>query len=124
MAHEAKSKATALSASSFLDLKAEISKQSSERRKGGRRNVLENESKKGGRIWARTNKGVQGRAARDLELEAISKPTLERAQAALERKAKIYDKLRRGKTGGLSEGQIDTLLVDVRYTVSLDTYTE
>lgn len=56
---------------------------------------------------------MKTRAARDIELEAISKPTLESARAALERKAKIYDKLRRGKTGGLNDAQYDALLVDV-----------
>jgi hypothetical protein len=64
--------------------------------------------------WAKQNKGVAARAARDLELEAVSRPTLESARAALERKAKIYDKLKRGKSGGLSEAQYDALLVDVR----------
>jgi hypothetical protein len=56
---------------------------------------------------------VSARAARDVELEAISRPTLESARAALERKAKIYDKLKKGKSGGLSEAQYDALLVDV-----------
>jgi len=46
-------------------------------------------------------------------LEAIDKPTLESARAVLERKAKIYDKLKKGKTGGLSENQYNSLLVDV-----------
>jgi hypothetical protein len=31
----------------------------------------------------------------------------------LERKAKIYEKLKKGKTGGLTEAQYDALLVDV-----------
>lgn len=35
-------------------------------------------------------------------------------RAALERKAKIYDKLKKGKTGGLTDAQYDALLVDVR----------
>lgn len=64
-------------------------------------------------VWTRQNKGVSARAARDVELEAISRPTLESARAALERKAKIYDKLKKGKSGGLSEVQYDALLVDV-----------
>ena len=55
------------------------------------------------------------RSARDIELEAVSKTTLESARAALERKAKIYDKLRKGKTGGLNEKQYEELLVDVCY---------
>jgi len=65
-------------------------------------------------VWSRSNKGVNARASRDIELEAVSKPTLESARAALERKAKIYDKLRKGKTGGLNDQQYDNLLVDVR----------
>ena len=36
-----------------------------------------------------------------------------RSKAALERKAKIYDSLRRGKTGGFSERQLDGALIDV-----------
>lgn len=34
-------------------------------------------------------------------------------RAALEKKAKLYDKLRKGKTGGLTDKQYDSLLVDV-----------
>lgn len=64
-------------------------------------------------VWARQNKGLQARASRDIELEAVSRPTLESARAALERKAKIYEKLRKGKTGGLNDKQYDALLVDV-----------
>lgn len=40
--------------------------------------------------------------------------TIESARAALERKAKVYEKLMRGKSGGLSEKQYEGLLVDVR----------
>jgi hypothetical protein len=56
---------------------------------------------------------VKSRAARDIELETISKPTLDAARAALERKAKIYEKLRKGQTGGLNDKQYEALLVDV-----------
>jgi hypothetical protein len=56
---------------------------------------------------------VSARAARDIELEAISRPTLDSARAALERKAKIYDKLKKGQSGGLNEAQYEALLVDV-----------
>lgn len=38
---------------------------------------------------------------------------MESALAALERKAKIYEKLSKGKSGGLSDKQYETLLVDV-----------
>lgn len=64
-------------------------------------------------IWGRQNKGVGSRSARDIELEAISQPTLENARAVLERKAKVYDKLKKGKSGGLSDKQYESLLVDV-----------
>lgn len=70
-------------------------------------------------VWARQNKGLQARASRDVELEAVSRPTLESARAALERKAKIYEKLRKGKTGGLNDKQYDALLVDVSEVIWL-----
>ncbi len=63
----------------------------------------------------RQNKGVKDRANRDILFEEISRPTLDSARSALERKAKIYEKLRKGKTGGLSDAQYDALLVDVRF---------
>lgn len=56
---------------------------------------------------------MQGRASRDIEIEAVSKPTLDAARAILERKAQVYEKLSKGKSGGLSEKQYETLLVDV-----------
>ncbi len=56
---------------------------------------------------------MRSRSQRDIELEEISKPTLESARAALERKVKVYEKLKKGQTGGLSEKQYDELLVDV-----------
>ena len=51
---------------------------------------------------------------RDIEDEAVGKPTLETARAILERKSKVYEKLRKGKSGGLNDKQYDALLVDVR----------
>ena len=65
-------------------------------------------------IWARPNKGVEARMMRDIEDEAVGKPTLETARAILERKSKVYEKLRKGKSGGLNDKQYDALLVDVR----------
>lgn len=44
----------------------------------------------------------------------MSKVTIESARATLERKAKVYEKLMKGKSGGLSEKQYEALLVDVR----------
>ena len=39
--------------------------------------------------------------------------TSESVEEKLKRKAEIYDKLQKGKTGGLTSGQLDNLLVDV-----------
>ncbi|KAJ7592997.1 hypothetical protein C8J56DRAFT_779666 [Mycena floridula] len=115
--HSSKSKAKGISASSFFDLKAELSKQEQEFAKNkaaGKTTIIGGVHRpdKKPTVWARQNKGVKGRASRDTELEAISKPTLESARTALERKAKIYDKLKKGKTGGLTDKQYDGLLVD------------
>ena len=46
--------------------------------------------------------------------------TVESARAALERKAQLYEKLRKGKSGGLNEQQYDALLVDVSVAGVLD----
>ncbi|TFK40309.1 hypothetical protein BDQ12DRAFT_602657 [Crucibulum laeve] len=118
MSHSTKAKAKGISASSFFDLKAELSKQEEQFTKNkaaGKSSTLVGGVKRPDKkptVWARPNKGVNARAERDIELEAISKPTLESARAALERKAKIYDKLRKGKSGGLNDKQYDALLVD------------
>ncbi|KAG7451122.1 uncharacterized protein BT62DRAFT_984358 [Guyanagaster necrorhizus] len=112
MSRDARSKAKGISASSFLDLKAELAKKEEEFARNSASGKKPSKPEKKPTVWARKNKGVSSRAARDIELEAISKPTLDSARATLERKAKIYDKLRKGKSGGLSEKQFDTLLVD------------
>jgi len=39
--------------------------------------------------------------------------TTESVEEKLKRKAEIYEKLQKGKTGGLSSAQLDNLLVDV-----------
>ncbi|KIJ67067.1 hypothetical protein HYDPIDRAFT_26474 [Hydnomerulius pinastri MD-312] len=118
MAPTNKAKAAGVSVTSFFDLKAELAKKSDEFAKnksaGGSKYVAggaERPDKKP-TVWARSNKGVHGRAARDIELEEVSRVTVESARAALERKAKVYEKLRKGKSGGLSEKQYEALLVD------------
>ncbi|KAK7044236.1 hypothetical protein VNI00_007958 [Paramarasmius palmivorus] len=118
MSHNSKAKAKGISSSSFFDLKAELAKQEEESRRN--REAGKSATIIGGvprpdkkpTVWARQNKGVKNRAARDMELEAISKPTIESSRAALERKAKIYDMLKKGKSGGLSDAQYEALLVD------------
>nr|GAT60803.1 predicted protein [Mycena chlorophos] len=112
-----KAKAKGISAGSFFDLKAELSKKEGDfarDKAAGKSSYVVGGVKRPDKkptVWARQNKGVKDRAIRDIELEAISKPTLESARAALERKAKIYDKLKKGQTGGLSDKQYDALLV-------------
>ncbi|KAF9496780.1 hypothetical protein BDN71DRAFT_1429978 [Pleurotus eryngii] len=118
MSHNAKAKAAGISATSFFDLKAELSKQEADFSKskaaGKAAAVVGGITRpdKKPTVWGRQNKGVKSRAQRDIELEAVSRPTLESARVALERKAKIYDKLKKGKTGGLTDSQYDALLVD------------
>ncbi|KAG8213397.1 hypothetical protein J3R82DRAFT_11896 [Butyriboletus roseoflavus] len=114
-----KAKAAGVSVSSFFDLKAELAKKSDEfarTKAAGGPKFVPGEGRirpdKKPTVWARSNKGVQGRAARDVELEEVSKVTVESARAALERKAKVYEKLMKGKSGGLSDKQYEALLVD------------
>lgn len=47
----------------------------------------------------------------------VAQPVLENARDMLERKAKLYDKLRKGKSAGLDDNQYSTLLVDVRISL-------
>ncbi|KAF8440525.1 hypothetical protein L210DRAFT_3612382 [Boletus edulis BED1] len=114
-----KAKAAGVSVTSFFDLKAELAKKSDEfartKTVGSSKHVPgegRTRPDKKPTVWARSNKGVHGRAARDIEIEAVSKVTVESARAALERKAKVYEKLMKGKSGGLSEKQYEALLVD------------
>ncbi|KAH9902782.1 hypothetical protein C8Q73DRAFT_634712 [Cubamyces lactineus] len=113
-----KAKAAGVSASSFFDLKAELAKKEEEFAKtktSGKETYIVGGVKRDDKKisqWAKANPGVHARAARDIELEEISKPTLESARAILERKARVYDKLRKGKSGGLDDKQYGALLVD------------
>ncbi|KAG1733608.1 uncharacterized protein EDB91DRAFT_1057363 [Suillus paluster] len=118
MAPANKARAAGVSASSFFDLKAELAKKEDEftrsKAAGGSRYTVGGIKRpdKKPTVWTRSNKGVQNRAARDIELEEVSKVTIESGRAILERKAKVYEKLRKGKSGGLTEKQYDGLLVD------------
>ncbi|KAG9016638.1 hypothetical protein FRB90_002704 [Tulasnella sp. 427] len=118
-----KARTAGVSASSFLDLKAELSKAETEFKKakasgsGGKPEPIVGGVKREGKKpspWAQKNRGVADRARRDMEieLEEVSRSTVESARAALERKSKMYDKLKRGMTGGLNDKQYDALLVD------------
>ncbi|KAK7690787.1 hypothetical protein QCA50_005887 [Cerrena zonata] len=125
MAPSQRGKTSGVSASSFLDLQAEIAKHEADfaKNKAAGQTALVGGVKRPDKkptVWTRHNKGVQGRASRDVELEAISKPTLDAARAILERKAQVYEKLSKGKSGGLTDKQVDTLLVN--FDSKLDNY--
>ncbi|KAF5377330.1 hypothetical protein D9757_008005 [Collybiopsis confluens] len=113
-----KAKAKGISSSSFLDLKAEISLREDniaiDKAAGNSKYVVGGVSRPGKKptVWARSNKGVKDRAARDAVEDAISKPTYDSARAHLEKKAKMYNKLMKGKSAGLNDKQFDALLVD------------
>ncbi|KAF8734034.1 hypothetical protein RHS02_07261, partial [Rhizoctonia solani] len=114
------SKKQSVNAASFLDLKAELAKhedaftKSKSAGKGKAEPVVGSNKRpdKKRSAWARENKGVQDRARRDAEIDQINRPTLESARAKLERKAKLYDQLQKGKGAGLSEKQRESLLID------------
>ena len=139
MAPTNKAQAAGVSSGSFLELRAQVAKQKETLSKGnatavvgGKKNVgkvrvymnssfdfclimiISLASQKPSK-WALPNKGVEGRAARDMEQERLDRRTVESTRATLERKAKIYEKLKKGQSGGLSEAQFDGLLVDVRF---------
>ncbi|KAG9010739.1 hypothetical protein FRB94_010016 [Tulasnella sp. JGI-2019a] len=114
------SKGRGISSASFLDLKSELFKKENEFKKAkdsgkGRAEPIVGGVKRADKkpsVWAKKNKGVAERSARDIELEEVSQQTVESARAALERKSKIYEKLQKGLHGGINEKQYDALLVD------------
>ncbi|GAA6011666.1 hypothetical protein JCM10207_004201 [Rhodosporidiobolus poonsookiae] len=116
-----KHRAAPISSSSFLDIKAQISKHEDDFNKSrqlGQPTTLSGGVPRGQKklpTWARQNKGLAARQARDeviYEDDVVGRGDPGRAKEQLERKAAIYDKIRKGKTGGLSEDQIGSLLVD------------
>ncbi|KAL1744101.1 hypothetical protein HDZ31DRAFT_39438 [Schizophyllum fasciatum] len=114
-----KAKSKSFAASSLLDLKAELAQQEADARTrraaGGKKEYIAGGVKrpeKKSSAWLRANKGVKSRAERDLQMEAIDRPTLESSRAKLEEKARMYEKLKRGQTAGLDAAHYDALLVD------------
>ncbi|KAL1691120.1 hypothetical protein GGG16DRAFT_125198 [Schizophyllum commune] len=112
-------KTKSFAASSLLDLKAELAQQEADagtrRAAGGKKEYIAGGVKRPEKkttAWLRANKGVKSRAERDLQMEAVDRPTLESSRARLEEKARIYDKLKRGQTAGLDSAHYDALLVD------------
>ncbi|KAG8781741.1 hypothetical protein FRC16_002800 [Serendipita sp. 398] len=64
-------------------------------------------------LWKRPNKGIAQRMARDDAAWAKLNPrTAESLEHKLKKKSMVYEQLQKGKTAGLSEAQIDALLVD------------
>ncbi|CAI2184757.1 5149_t:CDS:2 [Funneliformis geosporum] len=108
-------KSIEISSTSVLDLKAELFKQKEEfeKQKTAANNqplsAVARKTAKKPEIWERQNKGVLDRSNRD-ELEKIDAPTLEASRAAMERKAKLYDHLR--KTGISDDRLAEEVLVD------------
>ncbi|CAG8558346.1 7324_t:CDS:2 [Cetraspora pellucida] len=104
-----------ISSASVIDLKAELFKQKEEfqKQKASVNNqpgsaALRRVVKKSG-LWERHNKGVNERSQKD-ELEIVEAPTLEASRIAMERKAKLYDQLK--KTGISDEKLAEEILVD------------
>lgn len=105
------------SSSSILALKAMVAQQkaSGKRELPAQRSTSQNTSKTGssGNLFTRPNKGVAQRMAKDeAEWAKLNARTAESVEEKLKRKAEIYDKLQKGKTGGLTNAQLDNLLVD------------
>ncbi|CAG8588502.1 5534_t:CDS:2 [Paraglomus brasilianum] len=106
-----------ISSASVLDLKAELYKKEEEFKKqkaaaAGQAitSVAKKVTKKEG-IWSRQNKGVAERATRDkVVLDEVEGSSLEASRKAMERKAKLYDKLR--KHGIEDDTLAEEVLVD------------
>ncbi|KAK7454662.1 hypothetical protein VKT23_011415 [Stygiomarasmius scandens] len=116
------SKGRGVSTGGLFDLKAELAKQEQEaarnKASGNSRIVGRERPGKKPTIWSRQNAGVQARAVRDLEEDIAARRQVESARSILERKARTYDKLRRGKGAGLTEEQFSNSLVDFESKVS------
>ncbi|KAI1797359.1 hypothetical protein LXA43DRAFT_410919 [Ganoderma leucocontextum] len=110
-----KARAAGISASSFMDLGAELEKQKQEfaKNRAARKPVgrVEGPVKRVAK-WAKQNAGVQDRAARDAVFEEPGRASYEDSRVVLERKVKKYELLKKGKTGGYSDKQYSELLVD------------
>ncbi|CCA66687.1 hypothetical protein PIIN_00366 [Serendipita indica DSM 11827] len=94
--------------STMLALKAIVA----ERRAAGATQEKKQPRKKDN-LWTRPNKGVAARQAKDDAAWAkLNARTAESVEERLKKKAEIYNKLQRGRTGGMTSAQLDNLLVD------------
>jgi asparagine synthetase B (glutamine-hydrolysing) len=91
-----------VSATTAIDLKAELAKQIEQfekvRSSTGKQAAARKPDKKP-TVWSKQNKGVDSRNERDQrqQLEAVEGHTLTKSREQLEKKAKIYEALRSGK---------------------------
>ncbi|CAG8549975.1 6431_t:CDS:10 [Ambispora gerdemannii] len=106
-----------ISSASVVDLKAELFKQKEEFKQqkaaAGDQPISAASRLRGKKpgTWVRQNKGVGERAKRDQAfLDEVGEPSLEASRIALEKKAKLYDKLK--KTGIEDETLAEEILVD------------
>ncbi|KAK9765628.1 hypothetical protein K7432_005890, partial [Basidiobolus ranarum] len=109
-------KAIDISSSSVLDLKVELLKQEEsfrkERAQGKNAPASTRIQSKKLPAWAMPNKGVEQRSARDKLEQEAEKPSLDASRKALERKAKLYEKLKRANLDDMNEKDIEEMLVD------------
>lgn len=112
-----------VSATTAIDLKAELAKQMEEfekTRSSTGKQVTARKPDKKPTVWTRQNKGVDARNAKDAarhQLEAVEGHTLSRSREQLEKKAKIYEALRSGKyrTDDLDEEKSPLIDFDRKY---------
>ncbi|KAJ2957064.1 hypothetical protein NQZ79_g7166 [Umbelopsis isabellina] len=114
-----------VSQATALDLRAQLASQREsfdlDRRKGKQVAASERRHNKKPTVWARQNKGVSERAGKDkVELEAVAGPTLEASRAALQRKAKLYDEMRKRRRYNDDDNDENNLIDFDRQPLSSD----
>ncbi|XP_078270532.1 coiled-coil domain-containing protein 174 [Rhinoraja longicauda] len=94
-------KTFAVTASSLVDLKAELYRKQEEfkqdkllKEAGGQYKVKSSNKKPG--IWSKQNIGVSDRAEKDVEERIEEQQTLDKSRQRLEEKAKLYDQMTKG----------------------------
>ncbi|KAA1467474.1 hypothetical protein DENSPDRAFT_877344 [Dentipellis sp. KUC8613] len=117
MVSNKKEKAAGISQTSFMELKAMVSERKDVALKdkaAGKSTSIKGRKMMDKKlsVWARENKDVQKRAARDLDSEQLDKKSVENFTENLKRKAEMYDRLHRGEFDHLTDKQFDNLLVD------------
>ncbi|KAI8578644.1 hypothetical protein K450DRAFT_245867 [Umbelopsis ramanniana AG] len=106
-----------VSSATALDLRAQLVSQREsfdlDRQKGKQIAASERRQTKKPTVWARRNKGVEQRAKNDQRMEEeTGAPTLEASRAALQRKAKIYEEMRKRRRYNNSDDDDENQLID------------